>query len=248
MADLEIRDLHVTVDKQPILRGISLDVNRGELVAIMGPNGSGKSTLAATLLGSPTITITKGMITFLGKDITTLAPDKRAKLGLFLSFQYPAAIPGVSVSNFLRTAVGAVTGTHPDPVRFHALLKETMASLKIDPAFASRALNEGFSGGEKKQTEILQLLMLKPKLAILDEVDSGLDVDSVKIVAEGVQRLVSPAFGALVITHYQRLLDYLTPHTVNIMINGKFVKSGGPELVAAIEKQGYDWLKPPPPL
>lgn len=242
MSDLEIRDLHVSVEGNEILKGISLDINKGEVNAIMGPNGSGKSTLAYTLMGHPKYKITSGRITLFGKDISKLKPHKRAQLGLFLSFQYPQEIPGVSVSNFLRTALNSLNGKDMPVLDFIKLLKEKMDFLNIDHSFMSRYVNEGFSGGEKKRTEILQLAVLQPKIAILDETDSGLDIDALKTVAKGVNKLISPELGVLLITHYQRILNYITPDKVLVMIDGKIVKSGGKELALQLEEKGYDWL------
>jgi Fe-S cluster assembly ATP-binding protein len=243
MADLEIRNLHVSVGEKKILKGITLGINRGEVHAIMGPNGSGKSTLANTLMGHPNCRIVSGSITFLGKDLAPLKPHSRARLGIFLSFQYPQAIPGVSVSSFLRTALNSIS-TRPVPVpEFVRMLKEKMDMLKIDHSFMSRYLNDGFSGGEKKRTEILQMAVLQPKIAILDETDSGLDVDALKTVARGVNNLLNPGMGVLLITHYQRLLNYIKPDRVHVMLDGKIAKSGGPDLAVQLEERGYDWLK-----
>lgn len=242
MADLEIRDLHVAVEGKEILKGVSLDLNRGEVNAIMGPNGSGKSSLAFTLMGHPNYEITSGSIKFLGVNLTTLQPHKRARLGLFLSFQYPQAIPGVSVSNFLRNAMNNQQENDIPVPEFLSILKEKMDLLGIDKSFMGRYLNEGFSGGEKKRIEILQMAMLKPKIAILDETDSGLDIDSLKTVAEGVNSLKSPELGMLLITHYQRLLNYIVPDKVHILMDGRIVLSGDKELAMEIEKKGYDWL------
>lgn len=242
MADLEIRDLRVSVEGKEILKGVSLDINQGEVCAIMGPNGSGKSTLASTLMGHPGYKITAGTARLFGQDITALRPDKRARLGLFLSFQYPQAIPGVSVSNFLRTALEANGKGMPIP-QFLTFLKEKMALLKIDPGFISRYLNDGFSGGEKKRIEILQMAVLQPKMAILDETDSGLDVDALRTVADGVNSLRGPGLGILLITHYQRLLNYIVPDKVHVLMDGLIVRSGGKDLALEIEKRGYDWIR-----
>lgn len=239
---LEVVDLCVKIDETPILKGISFFLNDGELVALMGPNGSGKSTLASVLMGHPKYVVGSGKVLFAGKDILLLSPDKRAKLGLFLSFQYPSEIQGVSVSNFLRTAFNSL---HPkekfSPIAFSKLLKENMSLLGIPVSFASRSLNEGFSGGEKKRMEILQLLILKPKLAILDETDSGLDVDALKAVANGVNvfRAQNPKTAVLVITHYTRILNYLSPSRVLVMGGGRIVKSGSGELAEELERTGY---------
>ena len=237
--DLTINDLHVSVEGKKILNGINLVVKMGEVTALMGPNGSGKSTLAYTLMGHPRYTVEKGEAVYKGKNILEMEPNERAKLGIFLSFQYPQEIPGVSVSNFLRTAYNAVKQTQISVPEFVKLLKEKMALLKIDTSFSRRYLNEGFSGGEKKRTEILQMAVLQPEIAILDETDSGLDIDSLKIVADGVNSILNKNFGALVITHYQRLLNYIKPDIVHIMVKGKIVKSGGKELAHQLEEKGY---------
>ena len=238
--DLIIKDLHVSVEGKKILNGIDLAVKNGQVTALMGPNGSGKSTLAYTLMGHPKYTVEKGEAIYKGKNILELEPNERAKLGIFLSFQYPQEIPGVSVSNFLRTAYNSVKEQKISVPDFVKLLKEKMAMLKIDSSFSRRYLNEGFSGGEKKRTEILQMAVLQPEMAILDETDSGLDIDSLKVVANGVSSLLNPNLGVLVITHYQRLLNYITPDSVHIMINGKIVKSGGKELAHQLDEKGYD--------
>ena len=238
--ELIIKDLHVSVEGQRILNGVNLVVKKGEVCALMGPNGSGKSTLAYTLMGHPKYTVDKGEAWYKGQNILELKPDERAKLGLFLSFQYPQEIPGVSVSNFLRTALNAVKPSQISVPDFVKLLKEKMKLLKIDDSFSRRYLNEGFSGGEKKRAEILQLAVLQPEMAILDETDSGLDIDSLKIVAEGVNSMLNPNFGALIITHYQRILSYVTPDRIHIMVKGKIVKSGGKELAHELEAKGYD--------
>ncbi len=247
MAFLEVKDLHVEIGGKEILKGISLKVNRGEVVALMGPNGSGKSTLAYTLMGHPGYKITKGKIFLNGKDITRAKPDERARKGLFLSFQYPQEIPGVSVSNFLRTAINAKResrGEKPLPViDFHKLLQEKMNLLKVDKSFSLRYLNEGFSGGEKKRMEILQMAMLQPNIGILDETDSGLDVDALRTVAEGVNKLKGPEVGILLITHYQRILNYIIPDKVHIVISGKIARSGGKELALEVENRGYEWVE-----
>ena len=241
--ELIIKDLHVSIEGKKILNGVDLVVKKGEVSAIMGPNGSGKSTLAYTLMGHPKYTVDSGEVRYKGKNVLELSADERAKLGMFLSFQYPQEIPGVSVSNFLRTAYNAVK-QNPMPVAdFVKLLKEKMQLLKIETSFSKRYLNEGFSGGEKKRTEILQMAVLQPDMAILDETDSGLDIDSLKVVAEGVNTLVGPNTGILIITHYQRLLNYITPDKVHIMVKGKIVKSGGKELAHELEARGYDEYK-----
>jgi Fe-S cluster assembly ATP-binding protein len=254
-ADLTIKNLHVSVEGKEILKGLNLQVNKGEIHAIMGPNGSGKSTLANTLMGHPAYQVTAGEVWFKGQNILELFPDERSRLGLFLAFQYPSTIPGVSVTNFLRTALNAHL-PQPDPAsngngenrnipmrKFRRLLKEKMAVLKMDESFARRYLNEGFSGGEKKRMEVLQMAMLQPEIAVLDETDSGLDIDAVRIVSEGVNRLTGPNLGVLVITHYQRILNYIKPHYVHILVNGQIVLSGGPELAIELEERGYDWVK-----
>ena len=238
--ELIIKDLHVSVEGQKILNGVDLIVRKGEVCALMGPNGSGKSTLAYTLMGHPKYTVDKGEAWYKGQNILELKPDERAKLGVFLSFQYPQEIPGVSVSNFLRTAYNAVK---PNPISvpdFVKLLREKMKLLKIDDSFSRRYLNEGFSGGEKKRAEILQLAVLQPDMAILDETDSGLDIDSLKVVAQGVNTLLGPNLGVLIITHYQRILNYITPDRIHIMVKGKIIKSGGKELAHELEAKGYD--------
>src|SRR3989338_3891384 len=243
MAFLEIKNLHVSVNNVEILRGIDLSVNQGQICAIMGPNGSGKSTLAHTLMGHPNYKITSGEIFLDGKNINQLAPDERAKLGLFLSFQYPVEIPGVTVANFLRTAHRAVKQKEMSILDFKRLLEQKMHLLKMDKRFMTRYLNEGFSGGEKKRNEILQLAVLSPKMAILDETDSGLDIDTLRTVAEGINKIISPEMGCVVITHYQRLLEYIKPDKVYIMIDGKIVKSGGAKLALELEEKGYEWIR-----
>jgi len=246
MAFLEVKDLHVKIEDKEILKGINLTVDKGQVVALMGPNGSGKSTLAYALMGHPKYEITSGKIILNGEDITAVSPDKRAKKGLFLSFQYPQEIAGVSVSNFLRTALNAKRESQKEkPISvmdFHKLLQEQMKLLKIDKSFALRYLNEGFSGGEKKRMEILQMAVLKPKIAILDETDSGLDIDALRTVAEGINDLKGTDLGVLLITHYQRILNYITPDTVHIVMDGKIVKSGGKELALEVEDKGYEWV------
>lgn len=238
--ELIIKDLHVSIDGKKILNGVDLVVRKGEVCALMGPNGSGKSTLAYTLMGHPNYTVDKGEAWYKGKNILEMPADERAKLGLFLSFQYPQEIPGVSVSNFLRTALNSVKPSQISVPDFVKLLKEKMKLLKIDDSFSRRYLNEGFSGGEKKRAEILQLAVLQPDMAILDETDSGLDIDSLKTVAQGVNTLLNPNFGVLIITHYQRILNYITPDAVHIMVKGRIVKSGGKELAHELEAKGYD--------
>ena len=240
--DLVIKDLHVSVEGQKILNGIDLTIKKGEVSALMGPNGSGKSTLAYTLMGHPKYTVDKGEVWFKGKNILELGADERAKLGVFLSFQYPQEIPGVSVSNFLRTALNAVKPGKYSIPDFVKLLKEKMALLKVDNKFSGRYLNEGFSGGEKKKAEILQMAVLQPEMAVLDETDSGLDIDSLRVVAEGVNSLLNPNMGVLVITHYQRLLNYIKPDNVHVMLKGRIVRSGGKELAHELESMGYEKL------
>ena len=241
---LEIDDLHVAVDDREILAGVSLAVPPGELHALMGPNGSGKSTLANTLLGHPTYEITGGTITFKGEDITEAEPHERAKAGLFLAFQYPVSIPGVSVANFLRMAINAKREEPIQVKEFRTQLQHAVELLDVDRAFTSRHLNDGFSGGEKKRAEILQMAMLKPDIAILDETDSGLDIDALRTVAEGVQRLHDEqGLGALIITHYQRILHYVQPQFVHILMDGRIVLEGGVELVERLEREGYDQIR-----
>ncbi|HIH43347.1 TPA: Fe-S cluster assembly ATPase SufC [Candidatus Woesearchaeota archaeon] len=240
MAFLEIRELEVSVEGKKILNGISLDIDTNQVTALMGPNGSGKSTLAYALMGHPKYKIDSGKILINGEDITELGPDERAKRGLFLSFQHPQEVPGVSVSNFIRTALNSVKGK-PVPVpEFLKLLRENMAMLKMDPAFASRFLNEGFSGGEKKRAEILQLAILEPKIAVLDETDSGTDVDALRVISEGINKVHEKTkMGILVITHYKRILNYLKPDRVIIIAKGKVVMEGSHELADTIETKGY---------
>jgi Fe-S cluster assembly ATP-binding protein len=249
MSEIEIRNLHAGIEGKEILNGVNLTVRQGEVHALMGPNGTGKSTLAYVLMGHPNYEVTGGEVIFAGQNILELDPDERARMGLFLAFQYPIAIPGVSVANFLRTAVNARRkAENPDdkgvPIpEFRDMLKERMDLLKMDHSFAGRYLNEGFSGGEKKRAEILQMAALQPEIAILDETDSGLDIDALRIVSDGVNALRGADLGVLVITHYQRILNYIKPDYVHIMIGGKIVESGGPELALRLEEQGYDWLR-----
>lgn len=242
---LEIKDLHVSIEGSEILKGLSLTVRGGEVHALMGPNGSGKSTLANTLMGHPRYDVEDGQVLIDGEDILEMEPDERAKKGLFLAFQYPVEIPGVTVANFLRSAYNALHGDENplSVLEFHQLLQEHMKELEMDEEFAGRYLNEGFSGGEKKRHEILQMALLKPRFAIMDETDSGLDIDALKIVSEGVNRQRSDDLGVLVITHYQRILEYLKPDYVHIMMDGRIVRSGGPELAQELEAKGYDWLR-----
>jgi Fe-S cluster assembly ATP-binding protein len=240
---LEIQNLHVRIEEREILRGLDLTVRKGETHALMGPNGSGKSTLANTIMGNPNYEVTEGKIVFNGEDMTEADPDERARAGLFMAFQYPATIPGVSVANFLRMAVNA---KREEPIKvkeFGAMLGENMELLRIDRAFTSRYLNEGFSGGEKKRAEILQLAMLKPEIAVLDETDSGLDVDALRIVSDGVNALRGPEMGSLIITHYTRILEYVKPEFVHIMLDGRIVREGGPELADKLDEQGYDFVR-----
>jgi Fe-S cluster assembly ATP-binding protein len=244
MADLEIRDLHVRIDEREILRGVDLDISRGEIHALMGPNGSGKSTLASTLMGHPSYEITQGTITFKGEDITEAEPHERAHAGLFLAFQYPVSIPGVSVANFLRMAINAKREEPIQVKEFRTDLQHAIELLDVDRSFTSRHLNDGFSGGEKKRAEILQMAMLHPDVAILDETDSGLDIDALRTVAEGVQRLHDEqGLGALIITHYQRILHYVKPEFVHILMDGRIVLEGGVELVERLEREGYDEIR-----
>ena len=246
---LEIRNLHVSVDDKPILRGVDLVVKQGEIHALMGPNGTGKSTLAYSLMGHPDYQVTGGQVIFKGIDLLELEADARARLGLFLAFQYPVAISGVSVANFLRTAINARRrAAKPEdkgiPIpEFRKLLRAKMATLQVPEDFAGRYLNEGFSGGEKKRAEILQLATLEPEIAILDETDSGLDIDALRIVASGVNTLAGPSLGVLVITHYQRILNYVKPDFVHIMLGGRIVETGGADLALHLEEKGYDWVR-----
>lgn len=245
---LEIIDLHAEIDGKPIVKGFSLKVMPGEVHAIMGPNGAGKSTIAKVLAGHPSYEVTKGEIWFKGQNILTLEPDERAHLGLFISFQYPVEIPGVNNVQFLQSAynanVKARGGKELSNEEFNKLLEEKMALMEIREEFKERNLNEGFSGGEKKRNEVLQMAILNPDVAVLDETDSGLDIDALRVVAKGVNQLATPKNSLVLITHYQRLLDYIKPHIVHVMVDGKIVQSGGPELAHELEKRGYDWLTP----
>jgi Fe-S cluster assembly ATP-binding protein len=245
MPDLIIRNLHASIDGAEILKGVDLELSKGEVHAIMGPNGSGKSTLAHVLMGHPAYEVTEGEVIFQGEQVLELEPDERARLGLFLAFQYPSSIPGVTVANFLRLAVNAQR-RGPDgeenPVRipeFRSMLQESMDALKIDRSMTSRYLNDGFSGGEKKRMEMLQMAILRPQIAILDETDSGLDIDALRIVSDSVNHLVGPEMGALVITHYSRLLKYIQPHHIHVLVDGRIVRSAGPELADELEREGY---------
>ncbi|MFB3049512.1 MAG: Fe-S cluster assembly ATPase SufC [Acidimicrobiia bacterium] len=237
---LVVDDLHAAVEGTEILKGVNLTVAPGETHAIMGPNGSGKSTLANVLLGHPAYLVTSGTVTYKGEDITKLTPEKRGQAGMFLGFQYPQEIPGVSVVNFLRTALSNRTGTDLTVLELRLKVMDALKDLDMDPAFADRYLNEGFSGGERKRNEILQMAVLEPDLAILDETDSGLDIDALKIVAEGIDRLRNDERGIVIITHYQRMLDYITPDIVHVMLDGRIIETGGAELADAIEQNGYD--------
>jgi len=250
-ATLSIQNLHARVagDEKPILRGVNLTINQGEIHALMGPNGSGKSTLANVLLGNPLYEVTEGEILLNGRNVLDMEPDERSREGLFLAFQYPVAIPGVTLANFLRHALNArVKAKDPESKGisipdFTRLMRKKMADLGVESQFAGRYLNEGFSGGEKKRAEVLQMAVLEPSIAILDETDSGLDIDALRIVAEGVNKLTGPNLGALVITHYQRLLNYIKPQYVHVMFQGQIVESGGPDLALQLEANGYDWIR-----
>jgi Fe-S cluster assembly ATP-binding protein len=247
MADLEIRNLHVSAERKEILKGLDLDVSKGEIHALMGPNGSGKSTLANAIMGHPALEVTEGEIRLEGDDITEAAPEDRAREGLFMAFQYPVAIPGVTVAKYLRMAVNAHReATGENEIKLKDFRKQTEAAMElvdIPREFSSRYLNDGFSGGEKKRMEILQLAMLRPKLAVLDETDSGLDIDALRTVAEGVNRFAGPDLGVLIITHYQRILHLVKPDFVHVMFEGRIVKQGGPELVELLEERGYGWIR-----
>jgi Fe-S cluster assembly ATP-binding protein len=253
--DLLVKDLHVSVEGKEILKGLSLAVNKGEVHAIMGPNGSGKSTFANTLMGHPKYDVTSGDILFKGESILEKETDERARMGLFMAFQYPVAIPGLTFGSFLRAALnarlapsGGENGKMPTkkgipPKEFRELMRSKMSMLKMDEKFAARYLNDGFSGGEKKRAEILQMAMLRPEIAIMDETDSGLDIDALKVVSEGVNALAGPDLGVLVITHYNRILNYIKPDKVHVMIDGRIVTSGGAELALQLESKGYDWVR-----
>ena len=262
-SELIIKNLHASIEGKPILRGVDLTVRQGEIHALMGPNGSGKSTLSNVIMGNPKYEVTDGEIWFKGENILEYSPDRRARMGLFLAFQYPMSIPGVSVANFLRRALEAMRegnkpleeGENPTgqiskrkktmpPGEFRKLLQEKMRLLKVDNSFINRAINDGFSGGEKKRAEILQMALLQPEIALMDETDSGLDIDALRIVSESVNALTGPNLGILLITHYQRMLDYIKPDFVHVMFNGRIIKSGGRELALELEQKGYEWLKP----
>jgi len=249
MSELIIRNLHVSIEGKEILKGLDLTIGQGEVHAIMGPNGTGKSTLAYALMGHPSYEVTGGEVIYKGVNILELEPDERSRHGIFLAFQYPVSIPGVTVANFLRTALNARRrAANPEdkgmPIpEFRKMMKEQMDHLKMDPAFAGRYLNDGFSGGEKKRAEILQMAMLKPEIAVLDETDSGLDIDALRIVSEGVNALRGPELGVLVITHYQRILNYIKPEFVHVMLGGRIVESGGADLALHLEEHGYEWVR-----
>ena len=251
MADFEIKDLHASVEGRQILKGVSLAIDKGEVHAVMGPNGSGKSTLSHTLMGHPGYTVDSGSVLFKGQNVLELEPDERARLGMFLALQYPVVVPGISMANFLRTALNAKRGYDGKdrskmvtPKEFRSLLKDELRVLHMDDSFLSRYINDGFSGGEKKRAEILQMAVLKPEIAILDETDSGLDIDSIKFVAEEVNRMRGPQLGILIITHYTRILEFIKPDFVHVLVDGKFVLSGGPEIAQRLEKTGYaEWGK-----
>jgi Fe-S cluster assembly ATP-binding protein len=253
MADLEIKDLRVSVENREILKGISLGINKGEVHAVMGPNGSGKSTLSNTLMGHPGYKVEGGEVLFKGKNIVELTPDERSRMGLFLALQYPIVVPGITMNNFLRTALNAHRGYDGkdkskavSPKEFRSLVEPYLETLKIEKAFLSRYINEGFSGGEKKRVEILQMAVLKPEMAILDETDSGLDIDSIKYVSEAINQMRGPDLGVLIITHYTRILEFIKPDFVHVLVNGNFVLSGGPEVADQLEAHGYsEWVDEP---
>ncbi len=245
MKSLVIKDLHANIGEREIIKGLSLEIERGKVHAIMGPNGSGKSTLSKVIAGHPDYTVTSGEVLVDGENILEMAPDERARKGVFLAFQYPMEIPGVTIANFLRAAVAArlPEGQELEATEFYYSLYDKMDLLEMNRAFTSRSVNEGFSGGEKKRCEILQMAMLEPHYAILDEMDSGLDIDALRIVSNGVNQLRNPELGVLLITHYQRLLDYITPDVIHVMVEGKIVMSGPKELALELEAKGYDWVK-----
>ena len=247
MADLEIKNLHVSAEEKEILRGVDLEVGRGEIHALMGPNGSGKSTLANAIMGHPGLDVTDGSIRFAGDDVTEADPDERSRAGLFMAFQYPVAVPGVTVAKYLRMIVNARREARGEPEikikDFARLAREAMEMMEVPKEFSSRYLNDGFSGGEKKRMEMLQMALLEPKVAILDETDSGLDIDALRTVAAGVNRFAGPGMGVLIITHYQRILHMVEPDRVHVMHEGRIVKEGGPELVGELEEKGYGWIK-----
>ncbi len=244
MAYLDIQNLHASIGDIEILKGVNLQINKGEVHALMGPNGSGKSTLSSVIMGHPSYDVTEGDILLEGESILEMDPDERARAGLFLCFQYPVAIPGVSISNFLKKAMDA---RHPEGKTpagpFLKEMRENMAYLDMDKSFANRGLNEGFSGGEKKRMEILQMMMFKPGIAIMDETDSGLDIDALQVVSKGVNKMRGPDLGLLVITHYERILNYIEPEHLHVLMDGQVVMSGGPELVKKLEEYGYDWVR-----
>jgi Fe-S cluster assembly ATP-binding protein len=246
MADLEIQNLHVVAGEKQILRGLDLAVSKGEIHALMGPNGSGKSTLANVIMGHPNLEVTEGQIFFKGEDITETSPDERARMGLFMAFQYPISVPGVTVTKYLRTVLNAhreVRGAEPIPLKdFRQTVEAAMKLTNVPREFSARYLNEGFSGGEKKRMEILQLALQRPEMAILDETDSGLDIDALRVVANGVNAVAGPDMGVLIITHYQRILHLVQPSHVHVMYAGRIVKEGGPDLVTELEAKGYGWI------
>jgi Fe-S cluster assembly ATP-binding protein len=246
MADLEIRNLHVRAGEKEILRGLDVEVSKGEIHALMGPNGSGKSTLANTIMGHPNLEVTDGQIVFKGEDITGASPDERARMGLFMAFQYPVAVPGVTVTKYLRTVLNAhreAHGEEPIPLKdFRQVVEAAMKLTNVPKEFSSRYLNEGFSGGEKKRMEILQLALQRPEMAILDETDSGLDIDALRVVANGVNAVAGPDMGVLIITHYQRILHLVQPSHVHVIYQGRIVREGGPDLVTELEAKGYGWI------
>jgi len=247
VADLEIRNLHVKVEEKEILKGLDLEVGKGQIHALMGPNGSGKSTLANAIMGHPAYEVTDGSIVFKGEDITEASPDERSRMGLFMAFQYPVAIPGVTVAKYLRMAINAhreARGEEPVKLKeFRQMTEEAMELTNIPKEFSSRYLNDGFSGGEKKRMEVLQLALLRPEISVLDETDSGLDIDALQVVSEGVNKYAGPDMGVLIITHYQRILHLIKPDAVHVLYNGRIVKEGGPELVDQLEEKGYGWIK-----